>query len=241
MRVGTVQMSALENYTNASILGLHGGWAAIEFDITQAEADHNNRRAAAHSFTGTVEPGRYKALVEADSGRLWMSNVPFETEPHAEFVRRAHGRVLVTGLGLGLVPTDLARKESVTEVTVVEKEPSVIALTPATVYRELEEHEAAKIRLICANAYSWRPDHRYEFAWHDIWPAFNVNFARVALLLMRVYDPRVRVQEAWPYIALGFESRREAADQLRPVREDLLADLRKVDESISQDEELMVD
>ena len=59
---------------------------------------------------------------------IWMRISPMEIQSSYMFIKYAHGRVGVVGLGLGYVVQELAKKSNVEEVVVYEKEKDVIDL-----------------------------------------------------------------------------------------------------------------
>jgi hypothetical protein len=60
---------------------------------------------------------------------VWMTDLPCElVQMHNELARYARGRVLVGGLGLGIVARMAALKANVSQVVIVERQPEVIEL-----------------------------------------------------------------------------------------------------------------
>ena len=55
-----------------------------------------------------------------------MSNISAEIYDHAEICRKSHGRVLICGLGLGMILHQLCSNDHISEIVVVEKEPEII-------------------------------------------------------------------------------------------------------------------
>lgn len=55
-----------------------------------------------------------------------MSNIPAEIYDHAEICRKSHGRILICGLGLGIILHQLCCNDHISEIVVVEKEPEII-------------------------------------------------------------------------------------------------------------------
>jgi len=78
----------------------------------------------------SVAPGRYARLVRG--GVVWMSDTPAERVSNLPLYKAATGDVLMLGLGIGMLPMALARKESVTSITVVEVDPRVIDVVAPT-------------------------------------------------------------------------------------------------------------
>jgi hypothetical protein len=112
-----------------------------------------------------VPPGDYTRLVRGHT--VVMSDTPDERRDHAEVIYRARGRVFLAGLGLGCVLQEVALKEEVEQVTVVEKSREVIDLVWPH-YRE--RFGAERIRLYEADVFEFPlGTERYELAWFDIW------------------------------------------------------------------------
>ena len=111
---------------------------------------------------GYTPPGTYVALKRA--GKTIMSDTFDELEDHFTFVAEATGKVLISGLGLGLVAIAVAVKPNVESVTVVERDPDVIALTAPYLPK-------GKIEIVHADVNEWTPPKgaNWDRAWHDIW------------------------------------------------------------------------
>lgn len=122
-----------------------------------------------------VVPGSYIKMVRGDwanrSGEILMSDTPAEILDHVDAVRHAHGDVLITGLGLGIIARACSMVPSVTSVTVIEMDADVIKLTGPHV-NDLRHDGCAPVQIIEADALAYRPPKgvRYGMVWHDIWP-----------------------------------------------------------------------
>ena len=53
--------------------------------------------------------------------RCIMSNTPMEEYTNREFVEKAHGDILIAGLGIGMIILPLQDKEAVKSITIIEK------------------------------------------------------------------------------------------------------------------------
>ncbi|MCV5648158.1 hypothetical protein OFN55_36090, partial [Escherichia coli] len=82
-----------------------------------------------------IPPGRYRRL--SNGWDVVMSNTPMEIRTCQDFIERATGRVLINGLGLGMVLHAILQKDDVTHVTVIEKEQDVINLVAASFATDL--------------------------------------------------------------------------------------------------------
>jgi len=114
-------------------------------------------------------PGTYTKLHHKYRG-LIMSDTPAERLDHVDFVRHAHGSVLISGLGLGMCLGAVLKVPSVTDVTILEIEQDVIDLV-APHYKD------DRVTIIHTNALEWKPPKgkKYEAVWHDIWDNICVD------------------------------------------------------------------
>lgn len=116
----------------------------------------------AQSATDNAPAGEYKVLTYKD--QIVMSNLPGQVEARKSFLIRAHGSVVLNGLGLGMTLTELINRENCRKIVVIEKNIDVIRLVAPYLkhYRGVE--------IIHADAFDWKPDsYHYYFVWHDIW------------------------------------------------------------------------
>lgn len=74
------------------------------------------------------------------SGKVWMVDSPEYVWSLESFAERAHGKVLVAGLGLGIVVHQLVKNPKVTDITVVEINADVIAAVECFLPRDKRIH-----------------------------------------------------------------------------------------------------
>lgn len=173
-------------------LGQRGRWRVTRWDH-DGEATLSGRNAPPGPYTSLIrltECGRVQSAV--------MSDDPVELRRHLDFVLRARGRVLVTGLGLGCVVRGLQANPRVDHIDVVERDAEVISLVS-----DHTPHERAALYL--ADALEFVEDNdelEWDFAWHDLWtdpeegePALPIVHQRLMLALRG----RVGWQGAWNY------------------------------------------
>lgn len=114
-------------------------------------------------------PFYYPAVFEQN--RLWMSVTPNEINTMKEDIDLAHGKVVTLGLGLGYFAFHCARKETITSVTIVEKDADVIELFKKHILPQFPNPE--KIRIIHEDAFSFlnhaMQGEIYDFLFADIW------------------------------------------------------------------------
>ena len=107
---------------------------------------------------------------DAHTWDTWMSLSPHEIESQELGCRHAYGHSAVMGLGMGWAALNIARNPQVRRVTIIERDPEVIALfNHCGVLRAQPEAIAAKVRIVEADALAWRPDEAVDFIHADIW------------------------------------------------------------------------
>lgn len=136
----------------------------------------------------TSPPGDYTELWQktpAGEFRRMTDDVYF-MRGFLDFHQRARGRVLMTGLGLGMAASWLAQKPEIELIDVVEIEQDVIELVAPHL-------PSKKINVVRGDAYSLSPRLRYDYVWHD---CFVERPANVEALYMR-YADRSPYQDHW--------------------------------------------
>lgn len=158
-----------------------------------------------HGKPIVLPPGTYTLLLRlTDStlhqnppGETVMEDTPYELQTHLNFVIRASGRVLVTGLGLGCVVRGLLKNPVVEHVTCIENSPDVLQLVAPHMPKD-------RLTLVEADARSWTASNQDNFdcAWHDLWtnqdggePHLNYWHSEVLLNCRKT----VRRQGAWKF------------------------------------------
>lgn len=121
---------------------------------------------------GWLPLGTYTHLFHTSLGRLHLSppgevvmeDTPFELIKHLDFMMRAHGRVLVTGLGLGCVVRGLLANEQVSHITCIERSADVLSLVQPYMPTD-------RLTIIQADALEWTEKNTavFDCAWHDVW------------------------------------------------------------------------
>lgn len=165
--------------------GRAGQWAVERFQIRR-DPPPTSRLAGlrGHPEYGPPAKGTYTRLAYRETEI--MSDTQDEWVGHRAAVfeaARRGGRVLVNGLGLGLVVESILRNpfSRVQGVVVVERAAEVIWL----VGTHLQARYADRLQIVQADALSWRPtaESRYSVVWHDIWdrpdPAYLTEMNRL--------------------------------------------------------------
>lgn len=145
--------------------GSHGGWSLRVMPMTAARGYWGGlyRMEQAAMLIGPFE----------DDAAAWMSLVPMEVESQEIGIAAAHGHTVVLGLGMGWCAANVALNPAVARVTVIERDPEIIALVEALgVMGQLPQEARAKIELIPGDALAWRPVERVDCVHADIWAKF---------------------------------------------------------------------
>lgn len=118
--------------------------------------------------------------IEGERAPILMTDHPCELRWMQELAAGAAGRVLVAGLGLGIVVELLAARPEVAAVDVVEIEPEVVALTRP----HLSAAAAAKVRLVVADVGAFLRSCRswpWDLAILDTWSTTDAKTLRIVV------------------------------------------------------------
>ncbi len=100
----------------------------------------------------------------------WMSMAAVEMQSQEIGIRAAHGTVVVLGLGMGWAAINMALRDQVEQVTVVDLNTDVINLIrQCGILEQIPEAARAKLKIIHGDALTWRPDHAVDTLLADIW------------------------------------------------------------------------
>lgn len=165
-----------------------------------------------------VHEGTYTGLYI--KGALWMSDTRDEKFDHLtalhEAVRRQARRVLVNGLGIGMVVSALLGLDHVEHVDVVEASADVIALVGAH-YEAMAAAAGKTITIHHADAFDikWPQGSRWDIVWHDIWKDLCTENLDEMGRLHRSYGRRCGWQGSWGKEILQRQRRVERAEDER--------------------------
>lgn len=186
-----------------------GDWEVSDVVVTEDEAHWQNLRCAVKGEVEyMVNPGTYKRLRRG--GTVVMSNTPFEVLTNQPIIQAATGRVLINGLGIGMVLNAILAKPEVKEVWVVEASMEVIRLV-APVYgvrldnttqsRGTTHYASPDGRLVIAHADAFKylpPLHmEWDAVWHDIWDTVCGDNLKEMRRLAKKYAGTAKWQGSW--------------------------------------------
>jgi hypothetical protein len=99
--------------------------------------------------------------------RVWMSLSPVEIESLAPHIPHMRGHVVVAGLGMGLALYNSLLRPAVRRVTVLERDPEVIALFETIKGPKWPSPDRFAIEVVDARA--WRSPEPVDYLYADIW------------------------------------------------------------------------
>lgn len=171
--------------------GTSGAWSVRRITVSEAESAFDRLRAVVNGGARYVPAGQYTQLLRG--GTIVMSDTPDEIRDHLGLIYRASGRVLIGGLGLGVVLQALLRKDDITHVTVIEQSPDVVKLVAPS-------YTDPRVEIIQADILQWKPPRGviWDYAWFDIWDSICGDNLAEMTRLKRRFARRVRVKQgAW--------------------------------------------
>lgn len=137
-----------------------------DFELSHFEIGKNNMYAIWHG----IPCGKFIGLMHR--GSVVMSDTEMEKRTNSEFVRNAHGKVLIGGLGIGLILLAVQDKDEVKNITVIEKSREVIDL----VANQLPLND--KVEIVNADVFEYSPTEKYNTIYMDIWNYINQDVYR---------------------------------------------------------------
>lgn len=134
------------------------------------------------------------ATMNRDYGDVVMEDTPREIKKHLPILLAAHGRVLISGLGLGCVVRGLLSRPAVKSIDIVEIDDDVISM----VWPEFAGDPRCNLFYEDAEKITIARRAHWDFAWHDVWHEHDA-LATIHMRLLQRFDPFVDRQGAWEF------------------------------------------
>lgn len=174
----------------------------------------HNTMNALKSGRGT-KPGTYTRLIA--NGRLWMSDVDAEKRDHLQPLWKMQElqakRVLINGLGLGMVLKAALSFDHVEHVDVVEIDERIIKLVGPTYQAD------PRVAIHHADAYEqtkrWPSGTRWDVGWSDIWGDVSTDDLALMAKMNRSYGRRCTWHGCWAQDMLQLHRERERREEAR--------------------------
>lgn len=163
----------------------------------------------------STRPGTYTGLML--NGHLWMSDTDAEKRDHMEVLHAVRGwgakRVLINGLGLGMVLKGVLAYEHVEHVDVVEIDDRVANLVGPHYTKD------PRVHIHVADAYKqmakWPAGTTWDVVWSDIWPDLCTDNLKDMARLRRSYGRRSSWNDCWGRELLLRHRRHEREEERR--------------------------
>lgn len=134
-----------------------------DFSLSKFEIKSDDLYAMLHR----IPCGKFVRLLHR--GEVVMSDTDMEKRTNANFVRNAHAKVLIGGLGIGLILLAIQDKPEVEKIVVVEKYHEVIEL----IKDQLPLN--SKVKIVNADVWEYEPTERFNTIYMDIWNYINTD------------------------------------------------------------------
>lgn len=168
------------------------------------------------SALSALRPGMYTpegTYVQLHVGNvLMMSDTRHEKITNYEVVHQAKGRVLIAGLGVGMIIHPIAAKEEVDSIVILEKSRDVIDLVAPSL------PGGKKITVIQGDVLEIIPpkELRYDTIYFDIWPSITTENLPEINMLHRRWRSRLSTggwMDSWCRDQLRSQQRRERKEE----------------------------
>ena len=168
-------------------VGKSGDYAIEHFTISESEAHsamvrvtYNRDYLGRELFSGDFcKLTHGKTIVMTDTGGERYSNT--------EIVNKAHGNVLIAGLGLGMILTKILPKPEVKSVTVVEISNDICHLVLPHLAKYMGDF-ITKLRVDHDDIFRYTPTEKYETVYFDIWNDYSGDTYEQTKILHRRFS-----------------------------------------------------
>lgn len=197
--------------------GSSGNVRIEHYEVTNlGAAVHNIKHVQNDTPQMAIYPGTFVRLIVGK--HLMMSDAPYEAQSNRDLIEGARGKVLIAGLGMGMVLVPVLRNPKVTSVTVVEKSKHVIKLVekPLLANGPFTENEKMKLVVIQGDINDFKPRaSSYDFIYFDIWPTISSkNLPEIDSLKKRFSKSLREGGEMKVWVEYLIRERKKAEDSL---------------------------
>lgn len=166
------------------------------FEFSNSSDPLFNLRAIREGGLSYMDDGKYVRL--SVDGVLMMTDTRMEKLTNVEFCKNANGKVLIAGLGIGLILQNIKNKVkdgTITEIVIIEKCQDVIDLV-SPIYSDMP------ISYICADILEYKPckEEIFDTIYFDIWAIsdFEENLPQISMLHNRwKYNKNKNNPKSW--------------------------------------------
>lgn len=179
------------------------GVVVTKFEVSEEDAKWSRIRALSDG-RGRISAGTYTKL--GIDGALWMSDTPDEMRDHSMpfyQAQRRGGRVLINGLGAGMVLGAMLKLNDVEHIDVVETDERIVRLLG-------REYADPRVTIHYDDAFEiqWPVGTHWDVVWHDIWLDLTEDNLPEMHRLHRKYGRRAEWQGSWGREFLEYQKSR---------------------------------
>lgn len=160
-----------------------------------------------------IPKGDYIRLIDKKIGysECVMSDTPMEHRTNCEILRKAHGDVLIGGLGIGMILMPLMEKEEVKSITIVEKYEDIIDI----VGKQLPLN--SKVKIIHGDIFNneFKKGTKFDTIYFDIWNYVNSDVYEEMTELKKKYKRCLKSRKENPNAWIGCWAEYEAKTNSR--------------------------
>lgn len=179
-----------------------GDWKITEFTVSDADAKRFNLRQA---FQGKpqemIAAGTFVRLEQLSTGFVVMSNTPMEMNSNRVAFKNANGKVLVAGLGMGMILDAMLTKPEVTHIRVLEIDKDIIDYVGSFYSND------DRVEIIHQDIRTYIPasDEYYDYIWLDIWDDIDQRNIDEFIELNELFSKHCKKMNLWSMDLLGCE------------------------------------
>jgi spermidine synthase len=164
-------------------------------------------------FNRGVPKGEYIRLLDKEEmfNGVVMSDTPMEHRTNYEILNKAHGDVLIAGLGIGMILLPLMNKEEVKSITIVEMYQDIIDMVGS----QLPLND--KVKIIQADIFNhdFSKGTKFDTIYFDIWNYVNSDVYEEMKELKKGYRKYLRSKKENPNSWIGCWAEYEAKNDKR--------------------------
>lgn len=147
-------------------------------------------------FADHYEPGKEHMFLISKTEGTMMSDYPDEKITNQKFLDKAHGDVLIFGLGLGLIVFPLIDDDNINSITIVEKDPELPFLVGAII-ESFDSFSKVKIENGDAFTHVDKLNQKYDTIYFDIWSKITDESFEEMERLHETYSPSLKSKDSY--------------------------------------------
>lgn len=154
-----------------------------------------------------IPKGEYVRLIDKSLNfdSCVMSDTPMEHRTNYEIVRKAHGDIIIGGLGIGMILLPILEKEEVKSVTIVEKYQDIIDITGSQI-------KSDKLKIVHGDIFenNFPRGTKFDVIYFDIWNYINEDVYEEMKDLKKKYRRCLKNKKENPNSWIGCWAEHEA-------------------------------